>query len=228
MNKKRWMIPFSVLMLSGAAGCANNDEIGRNRVDNNGGRPLGYYSNENHSDKNYEVLRDNDGPMVDFLDHTFGDEDQENTRNKLQTKDENGNPYNPTKPLAKTDRNFFQRDNRFSTSDMNYHGHLNKQIGNAGVSTSPGYQENVTDNIRNKVADVDNVRSIRSVSYGNTITVSVKLQDDSKAADTKRAIQDAVKPYANGRQVQVIFDEGSLGRDRNINNQQRQPEPDGK
>ncbi|WP_251549346.1 YhcN/YlaJ family sporulation lipoprotein [Neobacillus muris] len=227
MNKKRWMIPFSVLMIAGAAGCANNDDDTNNNV-NQGAQPLGYYSNENHSDKNYEVLRDNDGPMVDILDHTLGDEDQENERNKLQKKDENGNPDNPTKPLTKTDRNFFQRDNQFSTSDLNYHGHLNKQIGNAGVTTSPGTQENVTDAIRSKVADVDNVRSIRSVAYGNTITVSVKLQDESKAAETKRAIQNAVKPYADGRQVKVIVDEGVLGRDRNINNQQRQPEPDGK
>ncbi|WP_042459130.1 YhcN/YlaJ family sporulation lipoprotein [Neobacillus dielmonensis] len=227
MNKKRWMIPFSVLMLAGAAGCANNDEAGRNNV-NQGARPIGYYSNENHPNNNYEALRDNDGPMVDILDHSFGDEDQTNKQNKLQKKDENGNPYNPTKPLAKTDRNFFQRDNRFSTSDMNYHGHLNKRIGNAGVTTSPGYQEKVTDDIRNKVADVDNVRSIRSVSYGNTITVSVKLRDKSKDAETKRAIVNAVKPYADGKQVQVIIDDGTLGRDRNINNQQRQPEPNGK
>ncbi|MCD4838688.1 MULTISPECIES: YhcN/YlaJ family sporulation lipoprotein [Neobacillus] len=228
MNKKQWMIPFSVLALMGAAGCANNtDQSAYNNGHKNSIGPVGYYSNENHPDNNYRIIRDNDGALPELMDHTIGEEDQEineTRRRNLQEKDENGHPKNPSTPLAKTDRNFFQRDNRFSRSDANYHGHLNKPIGTGSV-TKPGYQEDVTDQIRSRVRRIDNVRSIRSVAYGNTVEISVKLFDNRKAAETKRDIKNAVRTLTNGRPVNVIIDEGTLGRDRNINNEVRQPEP---
>ncbi|MEH7106172.1 YhcN/YlaJ family sporulation lipoprotein [Bacillus sp. JJ1764] len=224
MNKKQWLIPLAALLSFGLAGCSDNNRntAGVNDSSKNLLRPVGYYSNENHPSNHHELLRDNDGAMTEIMDHTMGDEDavtRSEKRRLLQTRDENGNPKNPTTPLAKTDRNFFQRDNRFSTSDMNYHGHLNKRTGTMGTATEPKVQETITDQIRNKVRAVDNVRSIRSVAYGNTVMISVKLADNRKASQTKQAIEKAVKPYANGKNVQVITDEGSLGRDRNHNNE---------
>ncbi|CAH2716241.1 hypothetical protein BACCIP111895_03425 [Neobacillus rhizosphaerae] len=222
MNKKQWMIPLSALMMVGIVGCTkDNSRAGLNQSNNNPLRPVGYYSNENHPNNGNALFRDNDGAITDMMDRTFGDEDKvtnEQRRSQLQVRDKNGNPKNPTTPLASKDRNFFQRDDRFSTSDMNYHGHLNKNIGNTGVATDPNFQDNVTNNIRNKVARINNVQDVRSVAYGNTVIVSVKLIDNGKAANTKKAIKDAVKPYANGRTVTVLTDEGTLGRDRNINN----------
>jgi spore cortex protein len=222
LNKRQWMIPLSVLLMIGASGCAKYDNRTSVNDTNNPIRHVGYYSNENHPAQDYELLRDNDGPITEFMDHTFGDEgrlQREEKRRMLQTRDENGNPKNPTTPLAATDQNFFQRDNRFSTSDMNYHGHLNTKVGNAGTVTDPDFQENVTDKIRARVSGMENVRSIRSVSYGNIVTVSVVLNDHKRAAQTKRAIRDAVKPYVHGKTVTVISDEGTIGRDRNINNE---------
>ncbi|MDN3020196.1 YhcN/YlaJ family sporulation lipoprotein [Paenibacillus sp. BSR1-1] len=229
MNKKQWMIPLSAVMMMGLAGCNNdNNNAGANKGSNNLARPMGYYSNENHPNSNYGFLRDNDGAFTEMMDHTLGNEDgivNNQKRKLLQTRDENGNPKNPTTPLAETDRNFFQRDNRFSTSDMNYHGHLNKNIGKNGEATDKHVQENITDNIRSKVSSIDNVQSVRSVAYGNTVIVSVNLVDRDREAATKRAIKNAVKPFANGKSVTVITDEGTFGRDRNINNDvpQRQP-----
>lgn len=229
MNKKQWMIPLSAFLLFGLAGCGNDNQ--KNQI-NNGERhsaqPLGYYSNENHPDHPYNFLTDNDGAFTEIMDHSFGDEarlSRERKSKMLQNRDENGNPKNPTVPYAKQDQNFFQRDNRFSTSDMNYHGHLNKKIGLNGVKTDKEFQDKVTNQIRNSVADVPNVRSIRGVSYGNTVWVSVVLKDNSKAAETKRAIVDAVRPYANGKDVTVVLDEGTWGRDRNIHNDIPQREP---
>ena len=43
--------------------------------------------------------------------------------------------------------------------------------------------------------------------------------------ETRRAIQDAVKPLAGGRSVQVIFDDGALGREGNRNNDSQRLEP---
>ncbi|MED4203205.1 YhcN/YlaJ family sporulation lipoprotein [Neobacillus mesonae] len=222
MNRNRWRFALSALMIVGAAGCANNNSKGVNDA-NNLARPMGYYSNENHPDNSNALYRDNDGAVTEMMDHTLGDEDRsfnQQSRNDLQTRDKNGHPINPTTPLAKTDRNFFQRDNRFSTSDMNYHGHLNRKMGNNETYVGHGFQEDVTDTIRDKVADVDNVRSIRNVAYGHSVWISVRLVDESKAAasNTKRAIKRAVQPYVPGKTVKVIIDEGTFGRDRNINN----------
>ncbi|PLS01280.1 YhcN/YlaJ family sporulation lipoprotein [Neobacillus cucumis] len=220
MNKKQWMIPLSFSLLVGLTGCTNDN----NRAGGNGNnltRPMGYYSNENHAKNDYGLLRDNDGAMTEIMDHNLGVEDQtinEKTRRQMQIRDENGNPQNPTVPRAKTDRNFFQRDNRFSTSDLNYHGHLSAKNGNAGVVTNPDFQDRITAKIRNKVENIDNVRNVRSVAYGNNVIVSVSVHDHDRATETKRAIKNAVKPYTKGKTVQVLIDEGTMGRDRNIHN----------
>ena len=208
-------------MTIGLAGC-NGDNNNRSGVNgkNNVAQPMGYYSNENHPSQD-NLFGDNDGGVTEIMDHTIGNEDQQTTehnRKVLQNRDENGNPINPTKPLAAKDRNFFQRDNRFSTSDMNYHGHLSKNTGNTGVATDSDFQDNVTAKIRRKVASVNNVQDVRSVAYGNTVIVSVKLADNNKTAETKRAIKKAVMPYTKGRKVTVLTDEGTMGRDRNKHN----------
>ena len=219
MNKRQWMIPLSFTLLLGVTGCTNDNN--RTGNGNNLTRPIGYYSNENHANNDYEILRDNDGTLTEIMDHNLGEEDQKTdkkTRNQMQTRDENGNPENPTVPRAKTDRNFFQRDNRFSTSDLNYHGHLSAKNGNNGVVTDPDFQDRFTAKIRDKVENINNVRNVRSVAYGNTVIVSVSLHDHDRAAETKRAIKKAVQPYAKGKSIQVITDEGTMGRDRNIHN----------
>jgi len=219
LNKRQWMIPLSFTLLLGVTGCTNDNN--RTGNGNNLTRPIGYYSNENHANNDYEILRDNDGTLTEIMDHNLGEEDQKTdkkTRNQMQTRDENGNPENPTVPRAKTDRNFFQRDNRFSTSDLNYHGHLSAKNGNNGVVTDPDFQDRFTAKIRDKVENINNVRNVRSVAYGNTVIVSVSLHDHDRAAETKRAIKKAVQPYAKGKSIQVITDEGTMGRDRNIHN----------
>lgn len=222
------MIPFSTVILMGLAGCGGNNKTGVNTESQNLARPMGYYSNEAHPNKSYGI--DNDGPITEFMDHQLGAEgrlQKEQKRRYLQTRDENGNPPNPTKPLATSDKNFFQRDNRFSTSDFNYHGHMSRQYGNGGVVTKSSFQDQVTNKIRNKVQGIDNVRDVRSVGYGNTVIVSVKLIDNSRANETKRAIRDAVKPYADGKDITVMIDDGALGRDRNSNNEIQKSPPRG-
>lgn len=220
LNKKQWIIPLSAMLSIGLAGCTNDSNRAGVSRNNSSAQPMGYYSNENHPSQD-NLFGDNDGGVTEIMDHTIGNEDQlttDHNRKILQNRDENGNPINPTKPLAKKDRNFFQRDNRFSTSDMNYHGHLSKNTGNTGVATNPDFQDSVTAKIRRKVASVDNVQDVRSVAYGNTVIVSVKLVNDKKKAETKRAIKNAVQPYTKGRDVTVITDEGTMGRDRNKHN----------
>jgi spore cortex protein len=220
LNKKQWMIPLSAIIAMGLAGCSNDDHASNNKGNKVTGNPVGFYSNENHKDNPNGYPTDNDGPLTEMMDHQVGIEDQENNRirrDQLQVRVENGNPPNPTKPLAKND-SFFRRDNRFSTSDTNYHGHTNQKIGNTKTETDPEFQDNVTEKIKRKVAGINNVQQVRSVIYGNMVTVSVELANNKQKDETEKAIRNAVMPYVNGRSVQVITDDGALGRDRNRNN----------
>jgi spore cortex protein len=212
LDKKIWLTSVLIVVsLLGVSGCAGNNR-------NDLSRPIGYYSNENHQkNAGSNLFADNDGPLTEMMDHTLGDEDQVSNSQKrrmLQTRDENGNPPNPTAPLAKNDQ-FLKKDNRFSTGDVNYHDHLSQNINNTGTTTDPKSLGAISDRIRQKVLTVRNVRDVRSVVYGSNVLISVDLNDRSKAASTKKAIQKAVKPYVNDRSVTVITDEGTFSRDRN-------------
>ena len=228
MNLKQWMIPLSALLAVGLSGCANDDRAAMDKDHKSMGQPVGYYSDENHKNGSNGMPGDNDGPVTELMDHNLGVENQINNeehRKQLRKRDENGNPPNPTKPLANHDHNFFQRDNQFSTSDANYHGHLNQRLGNTGTTTKPESQDRITEKIKSKVSNVENVQEVRSVTYGNSVMVSVKLENNKRAKETQRAIKNAVKPYANGRSVQVIIDDGALGREGNRNNDSQPLEP---
>jgi spore cortex protein len=228
LNLKQWMIPLSALLAVGLSGCANDDRAAMDKDNKNMGQPVGYYSNENHKNGSNGMPGDNDGPFTELMDHNLGIENQANNeerRKQFRDRDENGNPPNPTKPLANHDHNFFQRDNEFSTSDVNYHGHTNQRLGNTKTTTKPENQDRITEKIKSKVADIENVREIRSVLYGNSVMVSVKLNNNKRAEETKRAIQNTVKPMVDGKSVQVIVDDGALGRDGNRNNDSQRLEP---
>lgn len=209
---KLCMMGLAGMLFVGLAGCANNDKArsGAQQQQINNAKPMGYYSNENHQNGNARVLDDNDGPLTEMMDHTLGAEGQQNNLN-LQNRDENGNPPNPTVPLAAHDKNFFQRDNRFSTSDANYHGHLDNTIRKAGSSSN-------MNNIRRAAASVKNVKDVHSVAYGTSVVIAVDLIDKTRAKETKRRIKDAVKPYLGGKTCTVIVDEGTFSRNGNVHN----------
>lgn len=224
MKNRYWVISVLFILSIVTAGCAGNNDASMAEHNRSNVRPMGYYSNENHPNRGAGLFNDNDGPLVEMMDHTLGAEDEDIERKKramLKTRDLNGNPYNPTVPLAKEDT-LFKKDNRFSTSDANYHGHLNQTTASTGFSASPQYLADISDQIRNRAAQVANVRDVRSVVYGSSILISVDLIDKSRAAATKKAIQKAVKPYANGRSITVISDEGTFSRERNLHNDIRE------
>jgi spore cortex protein len=132
----------------------------------------------------------------------------------LKTRDKNGNPPNPTVPLAANDQ-FLKKDNRFSTGDVNYHDHLSQNINNTGTATDPKSLGNISERIRQKVLTVKNVQDVRSVAYGSSVLISVDLIDKRKADSTKKAIRNAVQPFVNNRTITVVTDEGTFSRDRN-------------
>ncbi|EIJ79017.1 spore cortex protein CoxA [Bacillus methanolicus PB1] len=230
MNKKIYIVSFAALLTTGLTGCGNDDEAAVQNRYSNRGQAMGYYSNENHEqgNGNVNILNDNDGPITEMMDHTFGAEGREarRERNKmLQVKDENGNPQNPSAPLANYDRNFFQRDNRFSRSDANYHGHLDDNTRQPSSSYYTAYEGELADKIGDVTASVRNVEDVRSVAYGSDVLIAVDLTDYSKEEETKRNIREAVQPYLKGRSCTVVTDEGTFSRIRNIDNDLRDGGP---
>jgi spore cortex protein len=220
LNKKYLVLPLSAAMAFGLTGCGNNDKATINDGDRNNAQPMGYYSNENHKG-NAEILEDNDGPVTEMMDHTLGTERNNNTLLRVG----NENPDNPTRPIANTDRNLLQRDNRFSNSDANYHGHLNDNTVKAKSSYYNAYEGELTNKIGNVTGSVPNVEDVRSVTYGSNVLIAVDLTNYSKEEATKRDIKEAVQPYLRGRSVTVVTDEGTFSRIRNIDNDLRNGGP---
>lgn len=233
-------------MTFGLTGCGN-DESTQDSY-NDSAQPIGYYSNENHKGGNARLLNDNDGPFIEMMDHTAGDEDRENRDQKaksLQDRDKNGAPKNPTTPLANRDKNFFERDNRFSETDVNYHGHLNnranvaetenknrysseqekreksaKDTGNltnmANMGKSPQYNSELSKRVANTASQVENVDDVRSVVYGNNVLIAVDLNNNGNKDKTIATIRKEVKPLVTRHSVRIVVDEGTFSRIRDM------------
>ncbi len=67
---KKFLLLTAICALAGCG--ADNDEAGQNRDT----VPIGYYSNENHDNGRgfFRHEDDNDGPLTEIMDHTFGKE----------------------------------------------------------------------------------------------------------------------------------------------------------
>ncbi|MGM0844102.1 MAG: YhcN/YlaJ family sporulation lipoprotein [Bacillota bacterium] len=221
MHKKLLLIPISAMVLGA---CSGTEDAAREQSDNSY-EPMGVYSNEGHGNDRNE---DRDGPLTEWYDHSIGREGQairEGKRRYLQVKDENGNPQNPSKPLAETDRNFFLKDERASHGDANYHGHLDDNTRKARNSYYTAYEGELAEKIGEITASVENVNDVRSVTYGTNVLIAVDLADDNRFDETEREIERAVQPYLKGRTVTVVSDEGTFSRIRNIDNDLRDGGP---
>ncbi|MFE8703476.1 YhcN/YlaJ family sporulation lipoprotein [Cytobacillus sp. FJAT-54145] len=229
MNKKYLTIPIAAFMTTiGLVGCGTNEEATQ---DGNASQaqPIGYYSNENHQNGgNANIYNENDGPLTEIMDHSFGVEGQQ-ARNRnsriLNMRDEDGNPGNPSKPLADYDKNWFEKDNRFSHGDANYHGHLDDNTRQPKSSYYTAYEGDLAIKIGDVVGSVQNVEDVRSVVYGSNVLIAVDLENEGKELETKNRIREAVQPYLHGRSVQVETDEGTFSRIRNIDNDLRDGGP---
>ncbi|WP_170169199.1 spore cortex protein CoxA [Mesobacillus subterraneus] len=194
MDKRKLLLPFATLFVIGLTGCNGNNENAIQDRNTNPAQPIGYYSNEKGNE--IDGMDDREGPLTEILDHNFGKEGRvagERKRMMLQSRDENGNPPNPTVPRSDHDHNFFQRDNKYSRGDLNYHGHLNEHRGSgkAGI-----YSNNEQDNrLGRKVGlaaeSVDNVDKVRSVLFGQDVEIAVTYKDQSLKKTNQQANQES-------------------------------------
>jgi spore cortex protein len=227
LNKKLFMVPLTAVMTLGLTACNTGEEEAQNKYTDSY-EPLGFYSNEGHGGDEKD---DRDGPLTEMYDHSAvgreGKDIRQKKREYLQVKDENGNPRNPSAPLADYDKGFFEQDARASHGDANYHGHLDDNTRKANRSYYTAYEGDLAEKIGDVTGKVDNVSDVRAVAYGSDVLIAVELQNHSKKAEeaTKTDIKKAVKPYLNGRSVSVVVDEGTFSRVRNIDNDLRDGGP---
>lgn len=204
LNKKHFLFPIIGLLSIGLAGCGNDESAVQDR-NTERAQPFGYYSNENHHNGgNVQILDDNDGPITEMMDHTLGTEgtnDRNDRRQILDVKDENGNPGNPTQPLAENDRNFFERDNRFSRSDANYHGQLDgNQAGVTGTKRNQTRIQGTNDRTSNR----DEVRTQNNrVKDGNQTRIQ-STNPTVNDVNLSTKLNKTVLSVANVDQVQSI------------------------
>lgn len=221
--------PVAALISLGIAGCGTNDESAVQDRYTDTTQPIGYYSNENHRNRggNARILdgADNDGPVTEMMDHSFGLEGQNyrNNRRNLQVRNEVVNESNFTAWDAGDTRT--EKDTLFSRSDRNYHGHLGNNVRKVRSSYYEAYEGGLVEKINLAAANVNNVKAVQSVVNGNNVIIAANLKDASKEKATKTAIQNVVKPYLNGRTCRVVTDEGTFNRLTNIDNDLRNGGP---
>ncbi|MFS0861705.1 YhcN/YlaJ family sporulation lipoprotein [Fredinandcohnia sp. 179-A 10B2 NHS] len=244
MRKVLYTLSTAALMLGGLTAC-NTDEGALDTRYNDNARPIGYYSNENNNDRNERNgngyrINDNDGPLTEIMDRNGnGNNNRNGTRITNNNNDRRNNgagvmnkngrdnksgimnnntdgrriatPYNDGNPNT-------MGNNGHGQADRNYHSHLNDN--NHRVRTS-GYYDRDSGNLVQKITDraskVKNVDDARAIVTEDNILVAVDTNDNNDKR-VKDAVKKAVMPLAKGRNINIVTDEGTFTRVRDIDN----------
>lgn len=243
LRKVLYTLSTAALMLGGLTAC-NTDEGASGTRYNDNARPIGYYSNENNNDRNERNgngyrINDNDGPLTEIMDRNGnGNNNRNGTRiNNNNNRRNNGagimnnngrdnksgimnnntdgrrmaTPYNDGNPNT-------MRNNGHGQADRNYHSHLNDN--NHRVRTLGYYDRdngNLVQKITDKASKVENVDDARAIVTEDNILVAVDTNDNNDKR-VRDAVKKAVKPLAKGRSINVVTDEGTFTRVRDIDN----------
>lgn len=183
-------------------------------------------NNNGNNNTRYGTLnRDNNNNRND--NNRFGTLNKDNNNNSgIFNRDNNNNGRNNT--ILNRDRNLMdgngaKRDNnRFSRGDANYHGHVND---NNDRRNSTGYTNNYDGDLVRRITDraeqVKNVDDVRAVVMGNNIIVAVDT-DDKNDKNVKDEVRNVVQTLAKGKNINVVTDEATFSRVRNLDNDIRE------
>jgi spore cortex protein len=196
---------LSTVFLFAITGCGSNqtdDKTAQNRQ-NNTPMSVGYYSNENHEGNggNAVILdgADNDGPVVEIMDHSFGAERNGNRHAENQ----NANPSG---------------DAVIGHTDQNYHGHLSNTNSDHLREYYSKDDGDAMQKITEAVEKTENVKDAETIVNRNNVMIGVQLNNRQYTEDTIRNIQATVQPYLNGRKVQIFTNTSQYNRIRSMNN----------
>ncbi|WP_445490160.1 YhcN/YlaJ family sporulation lipoprotein [Niallia sp. 03133] len=205
MDKLKKAAPFFLGLVICLTGCGIQDEEANNKKLNTA-KPLGYYSNEHHEDNkggNARVLdgEDNDGPITEIMDHTYGEEG--NQRDYQARNINNVNNNNDTinwNEGAENDRN----DNNIN--DV--------------------YDTDLAGQIENAAEKVNNVQDVRTAVYGDRVIVAIQVKDNKNKDDAKQKTNEVIKPLINNKNVDVVTDKGIFSGIEDINKKIRDGQPE--
>ena len=204
MQKNKLVAPILLTLSFGLTGCGVNDDQTADQNRLNSARPIGYYSNEQHEvNKDNRYTTDNDGPITEIMDHTYGDEDNrkdvdvQNVNNRNDVKIRNVNNRNDTREKA----NINDRDERVS------------------------YDTELAEKVSNAASKIDNVKNARSIVYGDNVLVALEVENAKNVEQTKAKVEDKLNDSLNGRDISVVTDKGIFTSIEGINRSIRNGQP---
>ncbi|MGM1032087.1 MAG: YhcN/YlaJ family sporulation lipoprotein [Bacillota bacterium] len=114
----------------------------------------------------------------------------------------------------------YNKDDAYSTSDRNYHGHESKPL-KAKSSYYNSYEGSLADRVNGVVNKVEQVSDARTIIMQDEMLVALLLDDYSQAKDVKQRIKKEIGPLTNGRTLYVTTDEGVYFRTMTLDNNLR-------
>jgi hypothetical protein len=114
----------------------------------------------------------------------------------------------------------YNKDDAYSTSDRNYHGHESKPL-KAKSSYYNSYEGSLADRVNGVANKVEQVSDARTIIMQDEMLVALLLDDYSQAKDVKQRIKKEIGPLTNGRTLYVTTDEGVYFRTMTLDNNLR-------
>lgn len=114
----------------------------------------------------------------------------------------------------------YNKDDAYSTSDRNYHGHESKPL-KAKSSYYNSYEGSLADKVNGVANNVEPVSDARTIIMKDEMLVALLLDDYSQAKDVKQRIKKEIGPLTNGRTLYVTTDEGVYFRTMTLDNNLR-------
>ena len=197
MRKNKLVAPVLLTLTFSLTGCGvNNDQTAdQNRLNNT--RPIGYYSNERHDDNNgNRYTTDNDGPVTEIMDHTYGNEGNRNGVNVRNVNNRNNN----TTRNANADRT---NRTSYDTELADKVSKTAAKIENVKNARSLVYGDNVL-----VALEVENTKNIDQTKAKVKDKISSSLKDRDVNIVTDRGIftdiDDINRSIRNGQPEQTI------------------------
>ncbi|HEX7064315.1 MAG TPA: YhcN/YlaJ family sporulation lipoprotein [Bacillales bacterium] len=200
MKKSIFSLSAAFLLTGALAGCGanNNGAVG----DNDGVRPIGYYSDENNGDNDWGMNRNrNHNGMLDN-NGALGDRDDNLGYN-------NGNGLN----------NDTDNDLGLGNDNNNNNGKIDDGDNNGmGMMDGDNNHERQAQAIANKLADMKSIENTSVVVTDDNVLVGIKTHDRGVTKNLKSSVRRTVQGMVQGKDIHVATNPKMYNRIKNVSN----------
>ncbi|HET7656839.1 MAG TPA: YhcN/YlaJ family sporulation lipoprotein [Bacillales bacterium] len=201
MKKSIFSLSAAFLLTGALAGCgADNGAVG----DNDGVRPIGYYSDENTDDNDWGMNRNrNHNGMLD-----------NNNNGALGNRNDNLG-YNNGDGL----NNDTDNDLGLGNNNNNNNGKIDDGNNNGmGMMNGDNHHERQAQAIANKLADMKNIENTSVVVTDDNVLVGIKTNDRGVTKHLKSSVRKTVQGMVQGKDIHVATSPRMYNRIKNVNN----------